>query len=269
LQERAKEVSEMPNEAVLYEKKGNIGYITLNRPKVFNAINVQLIRELKEALIEAEKDDEVRVVIVTGAGKAFQSGADIKELSEMDDWQLHKWNHDIVEDWSMAQKLKKPVIAAINGWAMGGGLELALSCDIRVASENARMGLPEVSLGIVPGTGGTQRLPRLVGKGKALEMLLTGEPIDAKEAYRICLVNKVVPEGEAVKEAEEIANKIIRNGPLAVMLAKDSVQVGEELPLDAAIEYGHKNVILAAASSDAKEGYAAFLEKRKPEWKGE
>jgi enoyl-CoA hydratase/carnithine racemase len=186
----------------------------------------------------------------------------------MSDWELHKWNHDIVENWATVQKMKKPVIAAINGWAMGGGLELALSCDMRVASEKARMGLPEVSLGIVPGTGGTQRLPRLVGKGKALEMLLTGEPVDAKEAYRIGLVNKVVPEGEAVKGAEEIANKIIKNGPLAVMIAKDSVQVGEELPLDAAVEYSHKNVLLAAASEDAKEGYAAFLEKRKPVWKG-
>ena len=259
----------MPYETIIYEKRDSIGYITLNRPDVFNAINAQLIRELREALGEAEKDDEVRAVIITGAGKAFQSGADISGLAKMNTWELHKWNHDLLENCNAVAALKKPVIAAINGYALGGGLELALACDIRVASENARMGVPEVSLGIIPGVGGTQRLPRLVGKGKALEMLLTGEPIDAKEAYRVGLVSKVVPEGEAVKGAEEIANKIIKNGPLAVMLAKDSVQVGEELPLDAALEYGHKNVLLAAASKDAKEGYAAFLEKRKPAWKGE
>lgn len=258
----------MPFETIILEKKGKIGYLTLNRPKVFNAINAQLISEFREAISEVEKDDEIRVLIITGAGKAFQAGADISELAKMTPLELHKWNHGILEDWRAVEALRKPVIAAINGYALGGGLELAISCDIRVASENARMGTPEVSLGIIPGTGGTQRLPRLVGKGAALEILLTGEAIGAQEAYRIGLVNKVVPEGQVVAAAEGIANKIIRNAPLAVMLAKDAVEVGEELPLDAAVEYGHKNVLLCQSSEDAKEGLTAFLEKRSPEWKG-
>lgn len=258
----------MSFETITFEKKGKIGYLTLNRPTVFNAINAQLISEFREAISEAEGDDDIRVLIITGAGKAFQAGADISELSKMTPLELHKWNHELLEDWRAVEALRKPVIAAINGYALGGGLELALSCDIRVASENARMGLPEVSLGIIPGTGGPVRLPRLVPKGIAMQMLLTGEPIDAQEAYRIGLVNKVVPEGQAVAAAEEIANKIIKNGPLAVMLVKDVVEVGKDLSLDAAVEYDHKNVLLSSTSEDAKEGLAAFLEKRPPQWKG-
>jgi len=257
----------MSFETITLEKKGKIGYLTLNRPKVFNAVNAQLISEFGEALNEVEKDDDIWVLIITGAGKAFQAGADISELVKMTPLELHEWNHDMLENWRTIERLKKPVIAAINGYALGGGLELAISCDIRVASENARMGTPEVGLGIIPGTGGTQRLPRLLGKGAAMELLLTGEAIDAHEAYRIGLVNKVVPEGQAVAAAEEIANKIIKNGPLAVMLAKDAVEVGEELPLDAAVEYGHKNILLCQSSEDAKEGLTAFLEKRSPQWK--
>lgn len=257
----------MAYETIIYEKKERIAYITLNRPEVFNAINAKLVKEFENALSQADECDDVLVIIVTGAGKAFQSGADIRELAKMDAWQLHEWNHDVLKAWTMIENTKKPVIAAINGYSLGGGLELALACDIRIASENARLGLPEVRLGILPGAGGTQRLPRLIGKGKALEMLLTGEPIDAKEACRIGLVNEVVPVGEAVKRAEEIAKTIMHNGPLAVMLAKDAVHVGEELPLIAAIEYAHKNLLLAASSKDSKEGYAAFLEKRKPQWK--
>jgi len=258
----------MPFETILFEKKDKIGYLTLNRPKVFNAISAQLISEFREAVGEAERDDDIRVLIITGAGKAFQAGADIGELAKMTPIELHKWNHDLLEDWRAVEVLSKPVIAAINGYALGGGFELALACDIRVASENARMGLPEVSLGIIPGTGGPVRLPRLVPKGIAMQMLLTGEPIDAQEAYRIGLVNKVVPEGQAVAAAEEIANKIVKNGPLAVMLVKDVVEVGQDLPLDAAVEYDHKNVLLSSTSEDAKEGLTAFLEKRSPQWKG-
>lgn len=252
---------------VTYKKQDHIGYITLNRPEVFNAIDAQLIDDFRSALREAGENNDVQVVIVTGAGKAFMAGADIRELSKMDLWTLHKWNHNVLEAFSEVEKLCKPVIAAINGFALGGGLELSISCDIRVASENARLGVPEVHLGIIPGAGGIQRLLRLLGHGKALELLLTGRQIDAQEAYRIGLVNKVVPKGEAVKGAEEIAAEILKNSPIAVMIAKDAVVVGKDMPLDAAVEYAHKNILLAAASEDAKEGYAAFLEKRNPMWK--
>ncbi len=258
----------MAYETIIFEKRGNIGYITLNRPAVFNAINEQLIMELGQAVYEIGQDDDIRVVIITGAGKAFQSGADINELSRMGVLEIHRWNHKVLEIWRAIEALGQPVIAAINGYALGGGLELAISCDIIIAAENARLGTPEVSLGIIPGTGGTQRLPRLIGKVKALEILLTGEAISAQEAYRMGLVNKVVPEGKAVEAAEEVANKILKNAPLAVTMVKDAVRVGRDLPLDAAVEYAHRNVVLCRASEDATEGITAFLEKRNPQWKG-
>ncbi|MFH1775180.1 MAG: enoyl-CoA hydratase-related protein [Chloroflexota bacterium] len=258
----------MPYETVILEKRKNIAYLTLNRPEVLNAINSQLMADFREVLGEVESDADMRVLIITGAGKAFQAGADIGDLARMTPLELHQWNHRVLEGWRQLEALGKPVIAAINGFALGGGLELALACDIRVAAENAKLGLPEVSLGIIPGTGGTQRLPRLIGKGQAMEMLLTGEAIGAEEAYRIGLVNKVVAKGQAVAAAEEIALKIIKNGPLAVKMVKDAVEVGEELPLDAAIEYGHKNLLLCFSGEDAREGLKAFLEKRPPKWQG-
>ena len=257
----------MEFETVILEKKGQIGYLTLNRPEVLNAINAQFISDFREAINQVERDDKIRVLIITGAGKAFQAGAHITDLVRMNPLELHEWNHKVLECWQRLEALNKPVIAAINGFALGGGLELALACDIRVAAENARLGVPEVSLGIIPGTGGTQRLPRLVGKGLALEMLLTGDIIDAQEAYRVGLVNKMVPEGQAVVAAEEIANKILKNAPIAVALAKDAVHTGANLPLDAAVEYSHKNLLLTSTSEDMKEGLKAFLEKRSPQWK--
>ena len=258
----------MPYHKIILEKRMNIGYLTLNRPEVFNAFDSQLILEIKDGIREVEADTEVKVLIITGAGKAFQSGADIGELLRMTPLEIHKWNRNLLENWRALEALKIPVIAAINGYALGGGLELALACDIRVASEKARLGLPEAKLGIVPGSGGTQRLPRLVGKGIAMEILLTGEPIDAQEAYRIGLVNKVVPDGETLKAAEEIANRIIKNAPFAVEMIKDAVTKGEDMPLDGAVEYSHRNSILCHASEDTKEGLSAFLEKRIPQWKG-
>ena len=258
----------MAFETIILEKKGRIGYLTLNRPEVMNAISAKLIAENKEAIRQVEQDEEIRVLIITGAGKAFMAGADIVELSRMNPYQLHKWNHGILEDLNALERLRQPVIAAINGFALGGGLELAMACDIRIASEKAKVGLPEVRLGIIPGAGGTQRLPRLVGKGMAMEMLCTGKMIDAQEAYRIGLVNKVVPHEEVMKTAEEMANEIMACGPIAVQLAKDAVYVGTELPLEAAIEYGHKNVVTSIATEDAKEGLTAFVEKRTPKWQG-
>jgi enoyl-CoA hydratase len=258
----------MPYQKLIFEKRGNIAYLTLNRPEVYNAFDTGLIFEFREALREVEKDETIRVLIITGAGKAFQAGADISELLKMTVLEVHRWNHNLLENWRALEELKKPVIAAINGLALGGGLELALACDIRIAAENARMGTPEVKLGIVPGTGGTQRLPRLIGKGMAMEILITGEPVDAQEAFRIGLVNKVVPAGRALSAAEEMANKIIRNAPFAVEMTKDAVEKGENMPLDAAVEYSHRNSILSNASEDAKEGFKAFLEKRTPQWRG-
>ena len=258
----------MTFETIILEKKGRIGYLTFNRPDVMNAISDKLIAETRDAVSQIGQDDEVLVLVVTGAGKAFMAGADITQLNRMSPYQLHVWNHGVVDNLNALERLKQPVIAAINGFALGGGLELAMACDIRIAAEKARLGLPEVALGIIPGAGGTQRLPRLVGKGLAMELLLTGKVIDAQEAYRIGLVNKVVPAEELLKVAEEMAKQIIANGPIAVQLAKDAVCVGTELPLEAAIEYGHKNVVTSIATEDAKEGLTAFVEKRSPRWQG-
>ncbi len=258
----------MGYETIQVERKEGIGFLTLNRPKVFNAISEQMIREMKAAVEEFHQDLSIGVVIITGAGKAFQSGADIQELSQMSPLDILRWNQGIVENLDALEKIRPPVIAAINGFALGGGLELALACTFRIAAESARMGLPEVRIGILPGAGGTQRLPRLIGKGLAAEMILTGEMITAQEAYRIGLVNRVVPDGELMAAAEEVARKILQNAPVAVALAKDAIEVGKNLPLEAAIQYAQKNCVTCFATEDMKEGTAAFLQKRKPQFKG-
>jgi len=255
-------------DTIILERSGKIAWITLNRPEVFNAINDQMIAEFGQAISDIGKDENIGVVIITGAGKAFQAGADIQELSRMNPLQILKWNQGIVENFNTLERLRQPVIAAINGFALGGGLELAVACTIRIASERAKMGLPEVKIGIIPGAGGTQRLPRLVGKGFAAEIVLTGEMIDAQTAYRIGLVNKVVPHDELMKVSEEIANKIIMNAPIAVSLAKDAIEVGKDLPLDAAIQYAQKNCVTCFTTEDMKEGTKAFIEKRPPKFKG-
>ncbi|MDT8274283.1 MAG: enoyl-CoA hydratase-related protein, partial [Desulfomonilia bacterium] len=211
---------------------------------------------------------EIKVLIITGAGKGFQAGADIRELTVMTPMAILRWNEGVVRINAALEKLRQPVIAAINGIAMGGGLELALSCQIRIAVEGAKLGLPEVKLGIIPGTGGTQRLPRIIGKTRAYEMLLTGDPIDADEAYRIGLVNKVVPKGEAVKAAEEFARRIMNNGPIAVEMCKDSVEIGMDLPIEHAVQYSQKNCITCFSTEDMKEGTTAFIEKRKANFAG-
>jgi enoyl-CoA hydratase/carnithine racemase len=250
------------------EKKEGIGYLILNRPEVRNAFNQEMIDEIRDALSLIDKEEEIRVLIITGEGKAFQAGADITELSLMKPMDLLRWNEGIVRINGALEKLRQPVIAAINGAAMGGGLELAISCTLRVVSESAKMAMPEVKLGIIPGTGGTQRLPRLIGKGRAAELLLTGEPIDAQEAYRIGLVNKVVPDGETVSGAEELAQKIMVNAPIAVEMAKDALEIGKDLPLEHAVQYSQKNCVACFTTEDMKEGYGAFLEKRKANFRG-
>jgi len=253
---------------IILEKKDGIGYITLNRPEVFNAISQELIDEFSDALDTVNKDYEIQVLILTGAGKGFQAGADIRELSMMTPMSILRWNEGVLRNHAKLEKLRQPVIAAINGLAMGGGLELALSCSIRIVVTGAKLALPEVKLGIIPGTGGTQRLPRLIGKGKAYELLLTGDTITAEEALNIGLVNKVVPKGEALTAAEEMARKIMANAPIAVEMCKDAVEIGMDLPLEQAIQYSQKNCITCFSTEDMKEGTGAFLEKRKPNFKG-
>jgi enoyl-CoA hydratase len=253
---------------IILEKKGGIGYLTLNRPEVFNAISQQLIEEMRDALEWVNNDGEIKVLIITGAGKGFQAGADIRELRRMKPLDLLRWNEGFVRINAAIEKLRQPVIAAINGLALGGGLELAMSCQIRIAVQDAKLGLPEVKLGIIPGAGGTQRLPRLIGRGRAYEMLLTGEPITAEEAWRIGLVNRVVPKGEAVQAAEEMALRIMANGPIAVEMCKDAVEIGMDLPMENAVQYSLKNCITCFSTEDMVEGTTAFLEKRKAEFRG-
>lgn len=250
------------------DKRDGIGYLLLNRPEVRNAFNREMIDELRDALRSIDRDEEIKVLIVTGAGKAFQAGADIAELSVMTPMDILRWNEGIVRINAGLEKLRQPVIAAINGPAMGGGLELAISCTLRVVAESAKMGLPEVKLGIIPGTGGTQRLPRLIGKGRAAELLLTGTAVNAQEAYDIGLVNRVVPDNKVVEAAELMAHKIMANAPIAVEMAKDALEIGKDLPLDHAVQYSQKNCVTCFSTEDMKEGMAAFLEKRKPNFTG-
>ena len=260
----------MAYENVLVEKEAGVGVLTINRPKALNAMNHPTLGELKAAIAELEADPAVGVVIVTGAGeKAFVAGADISEMASMgaQDAEEHaRFGQSVVTAFA---ECRKPVIAAVNGYALGGGLELALACDVRVASENAQMGLPEVSLAVIPGFGGTQRLPRLVGPGLAKELIFTGRRVKADEALRIGLVNRVVPQGELMATCKQMAQDILANGPYAVRLAKEVVDRGLEVDLDHGLDIEQKAFGLAFATRDQKEGMSAFLEKRKANWKGE
>jgi enoyl-CoA hydratase len=254
---------------LIYEKKENIGLLTINRPEKMNAISNELTTELKKFLDKVEKDRELRVLVITGAGdKAFVAGADIKELIDRDASQGREVTQERQEIFSRLENLQVPVIAAVNGYALGGGLELALACSIRIASDNAQFGAPEVKLGIIPGDGGTQRLPRLVGLGRAMEMILTGDFIEAQEAYRIGLVNKVVAQEKLMEEAMALAQKIASRPPLAVRYAKEAVnrsQEGDRTSGFALESYLHA---LTCTTEDKKEGVSAFLEKRKGKFKG-
>ncbi len=246
-----------------------IGWITINRPDKLNALNRQTIRELNAAFTEMAGDSSIRAVILTGAGeKAFVAGADIKELSELGEQQGREYVLEGQELTKMIENLEKPVIAAINGFALGGGTELALSCHIRIASENARMGQPEVKLGLIPGFGGTQRLPRLVGKGAAMELILSGEIIDAAEACRIGLVNRVVDLNELRSTCRKLAAGIIANGPAAVAKAIKAVNHGLDRPLPEALILEAELFGECCRTQDSKEGTRAFLEKRKARFQG-
>ncbi|MGH9580592.1 MAG: enoyl-CoA hydratase/isomerase family protein [Terriglobales bacterium] len=256
-------------ENITYEKKAQIAYVTINRPKVLNALNMATMEELRAAFTAARDDREVRVVILTGAGeKAFVAGADINELARHNAVEAKEYTHKGQSVLDLMENLGKPVLCCINGFALGGGCEIALACSFRLASENAKLGQPEVKLGLMPGYGGSQRLPRLVGKGPAMQMLLAGEMITAQEAHRIGLVNEVVPQAELIARAEAIAQKIIANAPLAVQYTMEAVHKGMEMPLAEGLYLEAVLFGICCATEDKKEGTTAFLEKRPPQFKG-
>jgi enoyl-CoA hydratase/carnithine racemase len=254
---------------VLYEKRHNIAYVTVNRPKVLNALNTPTWKDLRTAFEDARGDATIRGVILTGAGnKAFVAGADISELAQataVDAEQSSRFGQEVLD---LIENLGKPVIAAINGFALGGGCETAMACSIRLAVDSAKFGQPEVVLGLLPGGGGTQRLPRLVGKGLALQLILSGEMISAQEAYRIGLVNEVVPAADLITRAEAILKKIASNAPIAVKFALDAINKGMETSQAEGLLLEASYFGLCAATEDKKEGTSAFLEKRVPQFHG-
>lgn len=258
----------MEYKTIILEKKDNLAIITVNRPKVFNAINAKVIEELEIVFAALKKDNEILGIILTGAGKAFVAGADIAELSKLDGYaalELAKRGQALLLE---IENIGKPVIAAINGFALGGGCEMSMACTFRVASEKAKMGQPEVKLGIIPGYGGTQRLTRLVGKGMAMELILSGDPISANEALRIGLVNHVFTPEDLLPKTEELLRKIIAQAPKAIQFAMNAINQGIEIPLEAGLENEANLFGLSFYTEDAKEGISAFLEKRPPKFNG-
>ncbi len=255
----------MSYQTIVVGSKNRIAYVTINRPDKLNALNATTKDELRKAFEEIAADPEVDAVILTGMGeKSFVAGTDIKELAGLDEKTGRVLAQSGQAVFSLIENLGKPVIAAVNGFALGGGCELALACHVRIASENAKFGQPEVNLGIIPGYGGTQRLTRLVGKAKAAEMILTGDFVDAQEAYRIGLVNKVVPFAELTKTAEEMAQKMSSKGQVAIRLSLTAINAADEVTLSAGLDRESALFGECCATADAKEGIAAFLEKRKP-----
>lgn len=254
-------------ETILTSVEGGVGQITLNRSDARNALNSQVLEDLRAALAEFRGDEGVGVVVFTGAGeKAFAAGADIGELRERDF--LDALSSKMQGLYDEIETFEKPTIAAVNGYALGGGCELAMACDIRIASENARFGLPETTLGILPGAGGTQRLARLIGKGRAVEMIMTGRFMPAGEALNAGLVSQVVPQGELMDAARETAEQVMARGPLAVRLAKLAVQAGFETDQRTGLLIERLAQAVLFTSDDRLEGTNAFVEKRKPEFKG-
>lgn len=257
-------------ENIAVESDGPVATITLNRPKVLNALNAQLLRELSNALSELEANENVRAVVITGSGeKAFAAGADIGELNALpnavEGAQKARTGQAVT---LQIERMSKPVIMAVNGFALGGGCELAMAGDIRVASDNAKFGQPEVNLGLIPGYGGSQRTTRLAGKGMAMLLCLTGEIIDAQEALRIGLVQRVVPQGELLDTARAIGNTIAQKAPLAIAACKRAINNGAHLPVSDALEVEALEFGTLVNTEDFKEGTSAFLEKRTAQWKG-
>ena len=251
---------------ILASKDGHVAFIQLYRPDVLNALNLRLMDELVDAVQRNETDDEIRVTIIHGNEKAFAAGADIKEMADAS--AIDMLLRDQFRKWDVIRKAKKPLIAAVSGFALGGGCELTMLCDVIIASETAQFGQPEINIGVMPGAGGTQRLTRAVGKAKAMEMVLTGRFITAREAKEYGLVLKVVPVELYLKEAILLAKEIAARPPLAVRLAKESVLKAFDTTIEVGLEFERKNFYLLFASDDMKEGMRAFVEKRKPDWKG-
>ena len=251
------------------EQDKNLATVIIERPEKLNALNSQVIRELGDVFGNLREDDNVLIVILTGSGdKAFVAGADIAELSEMTPISALNVSREGQRIFAEIERFPKPVIAAVGGYALGGGCELALACHMRVASENARFGLPEVSLGIIPGYGGTMRLARLVGLGRAVELTLTGEMIDATQAEHIGMVNAVYPQDELLDKTREFAERIIKNGPISVSMALESIYNALDLSSEDAQDFESALFGLVASTEDMKEGLTAFLDKRKPSFKG-
>jgi len=259
----------MSFENLLVERDAAVAIVTINRPKVLNALNSQTLDELRRVILDAKQDAGVRAVIVTGAGeKSFVAGADISELAQLSSTAAREHARRGQHVFDLVEQMGKPVIAAINGFALGGGCELAMACTLRVAAETARLGQPEINLGLIPGYAGTQRLARIVGKGRALELLLSGDQITAQEAYRLGLVNRVVPAADLIAEAKKIAATLAGKAPIAVRYILDAVNQGLDMPFAQAQVHEATLFGLTAGTDDMREGTSAFLDKRKPEFKG-
>jgi enoyl-CoA hydratase len=252
---------------IVLKKEDGICYLTINRPKFLNCLNSETFKELNEALDIIEEDEETKIVIISGEGRAFIAGADISEMKDKSPEEARKFAKLSLGVCRKIELLEKPVVAAVHGYVLGGGCELAMSCDFIIASENTKFGQPEVTLGIIPGTAGTQRLPRLVGRNKAKEIIFTGDLFDAAEAYRIGLVNKIVGDEELKNEAANIARKIISRPQLAVRYAKNAINRGIETDIETGMSIERELFGLCFATEDQKEGMKAFVEKRKAEFK--
>ncbi len=256
----------MVYEHILVESEPPVGIVRLNRPKVLNALSFGVLKELVEAFEAFDKDERIKATVLTGNDDAFSAGTDIKELSEATPVDLIQRNQFAL--WDRLKKTAKPMIGAVSGYALGGGCELAMNCDIIIASETAKFGQPEINIGIMPGAGGTQRLTRTIGKFRAMEMILTGQPITAREAEEHGLVNRVVPIEAYFEEAKKLAMQIAQKGPVAVRLAKEAILKAFDTPLEEGLQFERRNFYLLFSTEDMKEGMTAFTEKRPPHFKG-
>ncbi len=266
IEKKSKEESPMTYTTILTEVRGRVGIVTLNRPQAMNAFNTVMLTELFDALESFDRDDAVGAMIVTGNEKSFAAGADIKEMADASPFEMIGQGR--VEKWDRIRGIKKVVIAAVSGWALGGGCEFAISCDMIVASESARFGQPEITIGIIPGAGGTQRLARLLGKNLTMEMVINNRTLTAAEALDFGLANRVVPVDGYLDAAVAFAEEIASRAPLAVRMAKDAVNAAFETTLAEGLKAEKRNFYPLFSTEDQKEGMKAFIEKRKPNWKG-